>query len=210
MEQNNKKIFPILIILILVAIFLMYKFIDFSLLSTQMAITIVMGSVALLLLVFLIFYIIIYIHNKEKTRELKHRDKLFNSLVKNSDTVYLMYDNKKRELVYMTHNLTEVLGIKFDDNEEKNELGIIKDVFKSEALKSQLDNWDEQSEFLSQMFSYHNPSYQHTRWLKIKIYPFIEKKSSYFVVLISDATKEHDQQHMLVSQASDIKTRERQ
>lgn len=210
MEHSNKKFFLGLIVVTLVAIFLMYKFIDFSTLSTEMAITVVIGCVAILLLIFLIFYIIIYIRNKEKTRELKHRDKLFNSLVKNSDTIYLMYDNKNRELVYMTHNLTDVLGIKFNENEDKNEISIIKEIFKSEALKSQLDSWDEQSEFLSQMFSYHNPSYQHTRWLKIKIYPFIEKKASYFVILISDATKEHDQQHMLVSQASDIKTRERQ
>lgn len=210
MEHSNKKFFLGLIVVTLVSIFLMYKFIDFSSLSTEMAITVVIGCVVLLLLIFLIFYIIIYIRNKEKTRELRHRDKLFNSLVKNSDTVYLMYDNKNRELVYMTHNLTDVLGIKFNENEDKNEISIIKEIFKSEALKSQLDSWDEQSEFLSQMFSYHNPSYQHTRWLKIKIYPFFEKKASYFVVLISDATKEHDQQHMLVSQASDIKTRERQ
>lgn len=211
MEHSNRKFFLGLIIITLIAICLMYKFIDFSALSTEMAITVVISAVAILLLIFLVLYIIIYIRNKEKTKELKHRDQLFNSLVKNSDTIYLMYDNKKRELVYMTHNLTDVLGIKFSENDDdKTELSIIKEIFKSEALKSQLDSWDEQSEFLSQMFSYHNPSYQHTRWLKIKIYPFIEKKASYFVILISDATKEHDQQHMLVSQASDIKTRERQ
>lgn len=210
MEHRNKKIFPILIIITLIAIFLMYKFIDFSSLSTETSITVVISCIVLLLLIFLIFYIIIYIRNKEKTKELRHRDQLFNSLVKNSDTIYLMYDNKNRELVYMTHNMYDVLGIKTNDINDKSEMTIIKEIFKSESLSSQLDSWDEQSEFLSQMFSYRNPSYQHTRWLKIKIYPFIEKKSSYYVILISDATKEHEQQHLLVSQASDIKTRERQ
>ena len=210
MIHSNKKFLPILIIVILMAIFLMYKFIDFSALSTEMAITVVISCVVLLLLIFLIFYIIIYIRNKEKTKELRHRDKLFNSLVKNSDTIYLMYDNKNRELVYMTHNIYDVLGIKINDINDKNEMTIIREIFNSESLSSQLDSWNEQSEFLSQMFSYRNPSYQHTRWLKIKIYPFIEKKSSYYVILISDATKEHEQQHLLVSQASDIKTRERQ
>ena len=85
----------------------------------------------------------------------------------------------------------EEIGVRIEDNVLVTEDGcinlskdIIKEVFKSESLKSQLDSWDEQSEFLSQMFSYRNPNYQHTRWLKIKIYPFIEKKSSYFVVLI--------------------------
>lgn len=207
---KGRKIIPILIIVMLVALLLVYKFVDFNALSTETAITIIIGGVVAILLIFLILYIITSIRNKEKAKELRHRDKLFNSLVKNSDTVYLMYDNKNRELVYMTHNMNDVLGIKINEIDNKTELDIIKEIFKSEALLSQIDSWDEQSEFLSQMFSYRNPSYQHTRWLKIKIYPFIEKKSSYLVILISDATKEHDQQHLLVSQASDIKTRERQ
>lgn len=207
---KGKKIIPILIIIMLVVLVLTYKFVDYSSLSSEAMVTIIVGAIAAILIIFLIFYIIIYIRNKEKAKELRHRDQLFNSLVKNSDTIYLMYDNKNRELVYMTHNMYDVLGIKSNDINDKNEMDIIKEIFKSESLSSQLDSWDEQSEFLSQMFSYRNPSYQHTRWLKIKIYPFIEKKSSYFVILISDATKEHDQQHLLVSQASDIKTRERQ
>ena len=208
--EGNRKILPIFILVILIALGFIYKFVDFSSLSSDTAITIIIGCVVALLLIFLILYIIISVRNKEKTKELRHRDKLFNSLVKNSDTIYLMYDNKHRELVYMTHNLGEVLGLKINENENKNELDIIKEIFESEALKSQLDSWNEQSEFLSQMFSYHNPNYQHKRWLKIKIYPFIEKKSSYYVILIADATKEHEQQHLLVSQASDIKMRERQ
>lgn len=207
---KGKKIIPILIIIMLVVLVLTYKFVDYNSLSSEAMVTIIVGAIAAILVIFLIFYIIIYIRNKEKAKELRHRDQLFNSLVKNSDTIYLMYDNKNRELVYMTHNMYDVLGIKSNDINDKNEMDIIKEIFKSESLSSQLDSWDEQSEFLSQMFSYRNPSYQHTRWLKIKIYPFIEKKSSYFVILISDATKEHDQQHLLVSQASDIKTRERQ
>ncbi len=207
---RGKKIIPILIIIMLVVLLLTYKFIDYSSLSSDAMLTILIGSMATILVLFLIFYIIIYVRNKEKTKELRHRDQLFNSLVKNSDTIYLMYDNKKRELVYMTHNMYDVLGIKTNEIADKNEMDIISEIFKSESLSSQLDNWDEQSEFLSQMFSYRNPSYQHTRWLKIKIYPFIEKKSSYFVILIADATKEHEQQHLLVSQASDIKTREHQ
>ncbi len=207
---KGKKFIPILIIVMLAVLLLTYKFVDYSSLSSETMVTIIVGAIAAILVIFLIFYIIIYIRNKEKTKELKHRDQLFNSLVKNSDTIYLMYDNKNRELVYMTHNMYDVLGIKVNEINDKDEMTIIKEIFKSESLSSQLDSWDEQSEFLSQMFSYRNPSYQHTRWLKIKIYPFIEKKSSYFVILISDATKEHDQQHLLVSQASDIKTRERQ
>ena len=60
------------------------------------------------------------------------------------------------------------------------------------------------------MISYRSSTYQHTRWLKIKIYPLVDKKNDYAIVLISDATREHDEQHLLVLQAGDIKAREKQ
>ena len=58
------------------------------------------------------------------------------------------------------------------------------------------------------MVAYHNTSYNHTRWIKIKIYPYREKKATYQVILISDVTKEHERQHLLVTQAADMKVRE--
>ncbi len=53
-------------------------------------------------------------------KELRSRDKLFNSLVKNSDTVYLMYDNKSRSITYMTKNLSDVLH--FDSSDDDSSL----------------------------------------------------------------------------------------
>ena len=88
--EGNRKILPIFILVILIALGFIYKFVDFSSLSSDTAITIIIGCVVALLLIFLILYIIISVRNKEKTKELRHRDKLFNSLVKNSDTIYLM------------------------------------------------------------------------------------------------------------------------
>lgn len=150
-------------------------------------------------------------------RELRSREKLFNSLVKNSDTVYLMYDNKKRTVSYMTKNLSEVLKIDdiLDDKEllgteKKADIDIIKEIFELPILKEQIRMWDRESDFVSSMIAYRSNMYKHTRWLKIKIYPLIDRKSDYSIVLISDATKEHDEQHLLVQQAGDIKAREKQ
>lgn len=151
------------------------------------------------------------------SRELRSREKLFNSLVKNSDTVYLMYDNKKQEVVYMTKNLSEVLKIEdtLEDTstiiqEKKDDIEIIKEIFELPILKEQIRVWDRESDFVSSMISYRSNMYKHTRWLKIKIYQLVEKKTKYSIVLISDATKEHDEQHLLVQQAGDIKAREKQ
>lgn len=168
-------------------------------------------------LFFCIFLCIVFglggtIFGNRTGKELKNRDKLFNSLVKNSDTVYLMCDSISRQIIYMSQNIEEVLGIKESEYEKDIDpkYQIIVDIFNAPIVKNELDSWNGKEEFVSQMISYRNPTYQHTRWIKIKIYPFQEKKAQYHVILISDVTKEHDHQHLLVTQASDIKSREQQ
>lgn len=165
----------------------------------------------------LVMLLLNVILGENTSKELRSRDKLFNSLVKNSDTVYLMYDHKTREIVYMTKNLSDVLNLEELENtsalslkEKKSDLEIIKDIFELPILKEEMRKWERDSEFVSSMIAYRSANYSHTRWLKVKIYSFIEKKADYDIILISDATKEHDQQHLLVTQATDIKARERQ
>lgn len=153
--------------------------------------------------------IIISIYRIRKYKGEHHREKLFNSLVKNSDTIYLMCDHNNREFIYITKNVYDVLGLSEIAN-EKTEKEIIKEIFETPIVQNELRSWNGEDEYVTQMFSYHNPLYQHTRWIKIKIYPFIEKKMQYDVILISDATQEHDQQHLLVVQTKDIKAREQQ
>lgn len=151
------------------------------------------------------------------TKETRSREKLFNSLVKNADTTYIMCDRKKRTVLYMTKNLSEVM--KMDDlentsnnilQEKKEDIQIVEEIFELPILKEQLRSWEGDSDFVSNMIAYRSATYKHTRWLKVKLYPILEKKNEYIIILISDATKEHDQQHLLVSQASDIKAREKE
>lgn len=207
MKHKVEKIFlSIIIIIISLLLLWIYNHIGFDIIFLSNKL---MFNIIIIIFTLSLLYLINYISSKKRIVELRHREKLFNSLVNNSDTIYLMHDTRKREITYITSNVIEVLGIKGIKSEENGKL-IVSDVFDNPILKEELRKWDGKGEFVSQMFTYYNPNYQHnSRWLKIKIYPFTEKKSKYEVVLISDVTKEHDRQHLLVLQAGDIKNREK-
>lgn len=161
----------------------------------------------LIAIILFIFVVLIYRILKHKGGH--YRNKLFDSLVKNSETIYLLCDHNKRDIIYITKNVYDVLGL-HEIEKEKTELEIIEEIFHTPIVQNELRSWDGIKEYVTQMFSYHNPLYQHTRWIKIKIYPFLEGDSQYDVILVSDVTTEHDQQHLLVSQTKDIKAREQQ
>lgn len=138
----------------------------------------------------------------------KNQDKLFHALVDNKDTIYVLYDPKEEKVIYTTKNIKDVLGLDIDYARETN--STIKDILNIPILKDELERWNKKEEFVSGMIAYRNLKYQHNRWIRVKIYPIIEKKEKNYVILISDATSEHDRQHLLVQQASDIKIREQQ
>ena len=150
------------------------------------------------------FYFVYVVISSNKNNKAKIKDKLFNSLVENSDTVYIMMD-KDKEIIYLSENVEQILGIKIDN---KNEKQIVTEIFNIPIIKAELRNWDESKEYISQMIEYDSPIYNHMMWIKVKIFPYKEKKSNYQIVQIIDATKEHDRQHLLISQATDIKARE--
>lgn len=160
------------------------------------------------ILIFVVCIILLcLIYFISKTTKGRYREKLFQSLVTNAVTIYILCDHNNREIVYTTGNIYDVLGLE-DMSKEKSPKEIITEIFQIPIVQNELRNWDGEHEYVTQMFSYHNPQYNHTRWIKIKIYPFMDHKKQYDVILISDATKEHEQQHLLVSQTKDIKTRE--
>lgn len=167
-------------------------------------------NVVIILLVIMILIIgVNLLLRSNQNKEIRSRDRLFNSLVQNSDTIYLMYDYKNKKIVYTSKNISEVLNIENQEDENKY-FDIIADIFKLPILKDQLRGWDEESDFVSQMISYTNPNNLEKIWIKVKLYPQIDKKSHFVIILISNVSDEHDQQHLLVSQASDIKAREKQ
>ena len=211
MGKQLREIFIVaLTILIIMGLYLTFTNINQNGFSTEIfndkIFLLTMGSIIVLIILLLIKNIVF---GKQTTKELRYRDKLFNSLVLNSDTVYAMFNYDVREYIYITKNIENVLGVKLPDNDKMGST-ILDEIFENPVLRNELEDWNKKDDFVSQMISYHNPNYQHTRWIKIKIYPFKDKKKNYHVIIISDVTKEHDQQHLLVMQASDIKTREKQ
>lgn len=150
-------------------------------------------------------YILVLLSNKENVKSSKSRDKLFNLLIKNSDTVYILINSKDQKIIYLSENIEEILGAK--KNDEKS---TIEKIFNTPIIKSELKNWDKSQEYVSQMFKYDNPKYIHDMWLRVKIFLSKEKNGEYYIIEIMDATKEHDRQHLLVSQASEIKARDSQ
>lgn len=144
--------------------------------------------------------------NREKNKKLRFREKLFNSLVKSSDTVYIMMDEEKH-VTYVSSNVEDVLGL---NKANKSDDQIVFEILNIPIIKSELKNLDRDKEYVSQMVQYDNPKYNHKVWIRVKMYPYKEKNANYQVIQILDATKEHDRQHLLISQASDIKNRESQ
>lgn len=203
-----KEIFTVVAILIVVgAIYFLTNNFDIHNLSIEMII------VMLLVFIIIVVYLISLFKGSKTRKELKYREKLFDSLVMNDDTIYIMYEVKAKNYTYMTDNVCDILGKKEElskEKENKESIRLLKEVFTLPIISEELRNWNKKSEFVSQMFSYRNSSYQYVRWLKVKIYPIIEKKSEYYIILISDVTKDHDKQHLLVTQAGNIKLREHQ
>lgn len=197
--MNNKKglIFTFFMLGILV---ILYLFINNNDNNT------VINYLFFTLIIVIGLYVITLIVNRDKNIKSRSKDKLFNSLIKSSDTVYIMMDSNKK-IIYLTDNTEEVLGVR---KESKSEEQIVYEILNIPIIKSELKNFDMSKEYVSQMVEYNNPKYNHQMWIRVKMFPYKEKKNNYNVIQIVDATKEHDRQHLLISQATDIKARESQ
>lgn len=193
-------------IILIVTILLILVYSYFSAFTNFFNDNLLINYLVLFLILIVGLYIISLIHSKEKGNNVKSRDKLFNSLVENSDTIYIMLDSKTKKVLYLSDNVEEILGIKKGENLDD----IVHQILNIPIIKSELDNWDKVSNYVSQMIEYDNPKYNHQMWIKVKIFPYKEKNGEYYVMQVSDATKEHDRQHLLISQATDIKSRESQ
>jgi len=158
----------------------------------------------IMILIFIIVIIVLVLYLKEESN-IDSKDKLFNSLVQNSNTVYMMINSKNKKVVYLSDTVEDVLGIK---KGEKNNEDVVYQILNIPIIKNELNNWDKITEYVSQMIEYDNPKYNHSMWIKVKILPYKENGEEYYIIQVTDATKEHDRQHLLISQATDIKARE--
>ena len=198
MSKNVRSFLLLMLLIIILLLIYQSTFFDNSLLINYSIVVII---------VLVILPIIYFIFINKKTGHVKHREKLFNSLVKNSNTVYIMMNASTKKIVYLTGNVEEVLGLKTNDKTDEQ---LVFEMLNISIIKSELNHWNEKDEYVSQMVLYDNPSYNHQMWIRLKIYPYKEKKETYYIIQVIDATKEHDRQHLLITQAGDIKLRENQ
>ena len=198
--KNKRGLIYIVLMFVILLILCMFIFINSSNSNK------VLNYLFFALIIVVGLYVMTLIVNREKNKKARFRDKLFNSLVKSSDTVYVMMD-KNKKVVYVSNNVEEILGI---NKSNKSDEQIVFEILNIPIIKSELKNLDIDKEYVSQMVGYDNPKYNHKMWIKVKMFPYKEKNNNYEVIQIVDATREHDRQHLLVSQASDIKNRESQ
>lgn len=202
MKRYIKEILlAIALIGILVILYLFFRYSTFS-------VAFLSGSnlVMILTLLFIVFcYLLIQFIRRNGSN--KYQEKIKQSLFDNSDTVYLLFESRLKNIIYMTDNLFSVLEI---PKEHLNANRVVEEFLETPIIQNVMREWKKNEEFVSPMVSYHHPSYNTPKWFRIRIYPRQEKKECYYIMIISDATKEHDQQHLLVTQAIDIKMREQQ
>ena len=159
----------------------------------------------MLFLIFIIGIIILRFALKINKIDFTSKDKLFNSLVQSPDSVYILVHAKSKKVVYLSKNVEDVLGINIGNKSEED---IVFRVINIPTIKNELNSWDRNTEYVSQMIAYDNPKYNHEMWIKVKIFVYKEKNEEYYVIRILDATREHKRQHLLISQAADIKSHE--
>ncbi len=158
----------------------------------------------MLLLLIIIGIIVLSKYLRKSSNSLNSENKLFNSLVNNSDTIYIMIEDKTKRVLYVSNKIEEILGIKTGS---KSLTDIAYQVLRIPVIKSELLKFNDES-YTSGMIEYDNPKYNHPMWIRVKISPYKDKKNEYYLIQIIDATLEHEHQHLLITQASDIKSRE--
>ncbi|MBQ9071842.1 MAG: response regulator [Bacilli bacterium] len=194
--MKNKKLYFLILFIVLILVYIF-----FSMTSVSFKENVMMDYLFLGLIILIGLYLIF---SKDSLNDLKTKNQLFNSIVENSHSVYIMINSKTKKAMYVSKNIEEVLGIRVSEKLED----VVFKILNIPVIKSELNNWDMVSEYVGQMIEYDNPKYNHQMWIKVKIFPFKDREEEYYVIQILDATKDHDRQHLLISQATDIKARE--
>lgn len=151
--------------------------------------------------------LLVSIYTKDAIINSKSENILFSSLLRNSDTAFILVEVKTNKVIYISDNIETILGISIKD---KDYATVANQIFNIPIIKSEIKNWNKTDDYISQIVEYDNPKYNHQMWIRIKIFDYKEKSQQYYVIRVTDATSEHNRQHLLISQASNIKAREGQ
>ena len=193
----KNKIGSIIVCLVMLIYIFLSNFtsilVDLNIENSARLITILVIDVYILLVIF------------ETTTNTFGKDKLFDIIVDNNDTVYLIMNKESKKIIYLSPNAEAILGIT-GKSMDKNAFEILN----KDEIKKEISNWDGKNEYVSQMIEYNNPKYHINSWLRVKLFNYLTKKNDYTILEVKDITKEKEKQHILISQATDIKYRENQ
>ncbi|MDO4963398.1 MAG: response regulator [bacterium] len=194
--RGNKKII-VLVLLLLVFLYEILCYLDF--IESSFLLDII--SIIFIIISGILLFFIIFIEKDIFSND----NRLFNSIIDNSDTIYSIINLKNEKVIYQSNNVKDILGIETSGMSQEQIYSYIKSI---PIIKNEIDNWDKKDKYVSQMLKYSIPKYNYNIWIKLKLYNYNLKGEEYFILEVIDATKEHDKQHLLITQASDIKLRE--
>ena len=101
--MNNKKTLVFISFIFLVLVYLLLLFTD-SFIGNLF-----LNTLILCLLFLLGIFVIGLILKNNDSLNLSAKDKLFNSLVKNSNTIYILINSRNKKVIYLSDNVENVL-----------------------------------------------------------------------------------------------------
>ena len=150
--KNFMKKAALILLLLLLSLFSYFVFGNANLIAFGPSGKRIVTFVFAALIIVNILYIIYYYNSSYKIKEIRYKSKLLNSLIENSDTIYLLYRTGDSNPIYITKNVNDVLNIIGDEDISKSQ-EIINKIFETPIIKEELRKWDGDTEFVSQMFS---------------------------------------------------------
>jgi predicted ferric reductase len=105
--MKGKRVYLFVIILILGLVYA-YFIVNKKVFDTNL----IVDYLVLGLIVITGLYAINIISGQERKKSSKFKDKLFNSLVNDSNTIYIMMDSNTKKVLYMSDNIEDVIGVK--------------------------------------------------------------------------------------------------
>lgn len=164
--------------------------------AADTSVTAVVSSVVLT--IFLpAFFLFVFWQERKNIREIQYREHLFDILSSNVDEVFLIYNQEKEVLEYVSANCERVLGIKDSAIMKNAKLLMHRVIEEDQDAFSEFIQCTDTVDSKSMDLRMHLTTEQ-TRWVKIRCYPEIAGgKVTRYIVSLSDQTEEIQKEQVL-------------
>lgn len=136
------------------------------------------------------FFLFVFWQERKSIREIQYREHLFDILSSNVDEVFLIYNQEKDALEYVSANCERVLGIKDTAVMKKADLLMHRVIEEDQGAFKEFIHRTDTADSKSIDLRMHLKTEQ-SRWVKIRCYPeTVGEKIARYIVSISDQTEE--------------------